>query len=77
MHDWKFYDEWNGVFCVAHHEQACMMDRDDAERHLNAHESLRAVARAAQTLLNERPLWLAHDRVQEALDAVPGWILEE
>ena len=40
-------------------------------------ESLRAVARAAQMLLSEHPLWLAHDSVQEALDALPAWVLEE
>ena len=39
-HKWKLYDDGSGAFCVAHHEQACMMDRDDVERRLNATEEL-------------------------------------
>ena len=75
MHDWKLYDDGSGAFCVAHHERACMMGMYEVELLLNAHESLRRVARAAQTLLGEHPLWFSADMVQEALDAVPQWVL--
>ena len=40
--EWKLYDDGSGAFCIAHHERACMMNRDDVEARLNATERLSA-----------------------------------
>ena len=52
----------------------------EIERRLNAHESLRTVARAAQHFAArgyERPCYEWRTPVLEALDALPAWVLKE